>query len=81
MVIGFQKGQILCRYDTVNPFKGSLANCEDEDEIRGWSRISEKGVHMYKGVGVPFADFLLIVLKTYENEIIWSHWDQIITFS
>ena len=24
----------------------------------GRSRISGKGVHMYKGVGVPFADFI-----------------------
>ena len=40
--------------------------------------ISEKGVHMYKGVGVCFADFIKKKLKkSYENEIIWSHCDQI----
>ena len=26
--------------------------------FRGRSRISGKGVHMYKGVGVPIADFI-----------------------
>ena len=30
---------------------------------RGGSRISRKGVHMFKGVGVRFADFILIFLK------------------
>ena len=40
---------------------------------RGGSRISGKGVHMYKGVG-----FALLILShfskiAHENEIIWSH--------
>ena len=39
---------------------------------RGGSRISEKGVHMYKGVGVPFADLSHFSLISRENEIIWS---------
>ena len=30
---------------------------------RGGSRISEKGVHMFKGVGVPFADFISFILN------------------
>ena len=30
---------------------------------RGGSRISGKGVHMYKGVGVGFADFISFFLK------------------
>ena len=29
---------------------------------RSGYRIAEKGVHMYKGVGVPFADFYLFFL-------------------
>ena len=28
------------------------------NRFRGGSRISGKGVHMYKGVGVRFADFI-----------------------
>ena len=42
---------------------------------RGGSRISAKGVHMYKGVGVRCADFISFFLNTvsHENEIIWSH--------
>ena len=30
---------------------------------RGGSRISGKGVHMYKGVGGSFADFISLFLK------------------
>ena len=37
---------------------------------RGRSRISGKGVLMYKSVRVRFADFSQI---SHENEIIWSH--------
>ena len=44
-----------------------------------WSRIGkcfvfsagadpEKGVHMYKGVWAPFADFILFYLISHENE-------------
>ena len=35
--------------------------------------ISGKGVHMFKGVGVRFADFISFFLTSHENEIIWSH--------
>ena len=45
------------------------------------SRISVNGVHMYKGVGVRFAEFISFPLKAHENEIIWSRGDQIISFS
>ena len=31
--------------------------------LRGGSRISVKGVHMYKGVGVCFADFISFFLN------------------
>ena len=31
--------------------------------IRGGSRISGKGVHMYKGLGVRFADFVSFSIK------------------
>ena len=31
--------------------------------FRGGSRIIEKGGHMYKGVGVSFADFIYFVLN------------------
>ena len=34
----------------------------------GGSRISGKGVHMYKGV----RGLLLLILSNHENEIIWS---------
>ena len=30
---------------------------------RGGSKISDKGVHMYKGVGVRFADFISVFLN------------------
>ena len=40
---------------------------------RGGSRISKKGVHMYKSVGGSLCCFYLIFLKSHENEIIWSH--------
>ena len=33
------------------------------DTIMGGSRISGKGVHVYKGVGVRFADFTSFVLN------------------
>ena len=39
---------------------------------RGGSRMSGKGVHMYKGVGVRFVDFISFSLISHENEIIWS---------
>ena len=32
-------------------------------KCRGGSRISEKGVHMCKGVGVRFADFISLFLN------------------
>ena len=35
--------------------------------------ISGKGVHMYNGVGVRFADFISFSKISLENEIIWSH--------
>ena len=38
---------------------GTLTNSEDPDETRGRSRISEKGVHIGKGVGIHYADFIL----------------------
>ena len=49
--------------------------------------ISGKGVHMYKGDGggALIFWFYLIFINTdelsHENEIIWSPWDQIISFS
>ena len=39
--------------------------------FRGGSRISGEVVHMYKGAGVRFADFISF----------FSHWNQIISFS
>ena len=36
---------------------------------RGGLKISGNGVHMYKGVGVRFADFVSFILKSHENEI------------
>ena len=43
-------------------------------KYRGGSMISGKGVHIYKGVGVHFADFYLNFPKiSHENEIIGSH--------
>ena len=45
------------------------------------SRISGNGVHMYKGVEVRFAEFIIFSLKAHENEIIWSRGNQIISFS
>ena len=38
-----------------------LASCQGK--TRGRSRISGKGVHMYKGVGVRFADFISFFLN------------------
>ena len=31
-------------------------------------------------MSVHFADFISFFLNTHENEIIWSQWDQIISF-
>ena len=42
----------------VETLKSALTNSEDPDETRGGSRISGKGVHMFKGVGVHFADLI-----------------------
>ena len=35
----------------------------ERESYRGGSRVSENGVHMYKGVGVRFADFIFFMLK------------------
>ena len=43
--------------------------------------ISRKGVRVYKGIRVRFADFISVVLISHGNEIIWSHRDQFISFS
>ena len=43
---------------------------------RGGSGISGKGVHIYRGVGVCFADFISFFLNIPWKEIIWSQWDQ-----
>ena len=41
---------------------------------RGGSRISGKGVHMYRGVeGLALLIFISFFLISHENEIIWSH--------
>ena len=60
-------------------------NCEQkllaDGTSSGRSNISGKGVHLYKGVGVHFADFISFSQISHENEIISSHWDQIISFS
>ena len=40
------------------PVYQELIFTDEHKETRGGSRISGKGVHMYKGVGVRFADFL-----------------------
>ena len=40
---------------------------------RGGSRISGKGVHMYKGTGFAFLIFSHFFLMFHENEIIWPH--------
>ena len=55
----------------------------DRDLTPRRSRISGKGVYMYKCVGVRFADLSHFTELSHENEIIWSHWDwdQIISFS
>ena len=41
--------------------------------VWGGFRISGKGVHMYKRVGVRFADLSHCSEITYENETTWSH--------
>ena len=41
--------------------------------LDGGSRISGKGVQMYKSLGVPFADCIYFFLISHENGIIWSH--------
>ena len=38
--------------------------------FRGGSRFTGKGVHMYKGVGVHFADFISFFSISHENKII-----------
>ena len=40
---------------------------------RGGSRVSGKGVHMYKVVGVALLILSHLFLISHENEIIWSH--------
>ena len=40
--------------------------------LRVESRTSGKVVHMYKGVGFRFADFIAFSTISHENEIIWS---------
>ena len=42
---------------------GTIFACSSFKTTSGGSRISGKGVHMFKGVGVRFADFLFIFLK------------------
>ena len=34
-----------------------------DNEFRGGSRLSGKGIHMYKGVRVRFADFIALFLN------------------
>ena len=57
------------------PKKDALPTWMKEDlcDYRGGSRNSGKGVHMYKGLGVRFVDFISFSLISHENEIIWSH--------
>ena len=40
---------------------------------RGGSRITGKGVYMFNGVGIRFADVIVFLLIPHENEMIWSH--------
>ena len=39
-------------------------------QIQGW-RISGKGVYMYKGVGVRFADFISFLLLIHDSGFIF----------
>ena len=48
---------------------------------RGGSRISRKWGHKYKGVGVVLLNLSHLSEISHENEIFWSHRDQIILFS
>ena len=50
-----------------------MAETKTREIVRGGSRVSGQGVHMYKIVG-----FALLILShfssiSHENEIIWSH--------
>ena len=40
---------------------------------RGGSRIPGKGVYMFNGVGIRFADVIVFLLIPHENGIILSH--------
>ena len=51
----------------------SLAHAHNWPLARADPRFLEKGVHMFKGVGVGLADFIYLYLISNENEIIWSH--------
>ena len=56
---------------TIRQKRGFL-NCSNERNfpdikhpVRGGSRLSGKGVHMFKGVGVCFADFIYLIYLKY----------------
>ena len=49
-------------------------------DLRGKSRISGKGVQMYRGWGFTLLNLSHFSQISHENEIIWSRRDQIISF-
>ena len=63
---------------------GNLSGGNQFAMTRGGSRIFGKGVHIY----IKVWGFVLLILSlffkkkiSHENEIVWSHWDQTISFS
>ena len=59
---------IIILYSALLVYTGLILHARNSDDdyvqpfIRGGSWISGKGVHMYKGVGVSFADFISFFL-------------------